>query len=410
MLFLKVLLKRHLALLWSSQVLSAMGDYFYEIAVMWIAIKVAGSAGSIVAAAESGATLLFGLLGGVYADRWNRRTTMIVVNIVQAIAVGTLPILAWLGGLQLWYLILVAILVGSVGALFSPALQASLPALAGDSSTLQATNGLMDITRRLARALGPSLAGLLVAFMPLTQFFTLDSVSFVISALAILFLGRNFAWKPERGEQSKHGVSGIVEELVGALRLVHTHAPLLWAIVAGGFISAAWSAAFVVGAPLLADRVLHANVGAYGFIVGAYGVGNVLSNLVVGSLTIKRRVMMMLVGKLVVAGGFLFMVSIPVLPVALLGSALAALGGPMGDIPILMMMQMDLPANSIGKIYSLRITISEAGSALGLLLAAPLYHYLNVPIAIICCALVITATSVLGLMRFGFAEPVIKNA
>jgi len=43
---------------------------------MWIAVKVAGSAAGIVAAAEAGSMLLFGLLGGVYADRWNRRTTM----------------------------------------------------------------------------------------------------------------------------------------------------------------------------------------------------------------------------------------------------------------------------------------------------------------------------------------------
>lgn len=408
--FFKVLLKRHLALLWSSQVLSAIGDYFYEIAVMWIAIKVAGSAGSIVAAAQSGAVLVFGLLGGVYADRWNRRTTMIIVNVIQALAVGTLPLLAMWGSLQLWYLILVAILVGSVGALFDPALQASLPALSGDTATLQATNGLMDVTRRLARAIGPSLAGALVAFLPLTQFFTLDSISFVISALAILLLGRNFAWKPELPERRiRKGIGGILAELAEALRLVRAHPALAWMLVEGGFVSGAWSIAFVVGAPLLADRVLHSNVGAYGFIVGAYGVGNVLSNLVVGSLTIKRRLMSRLLGWIVNGMGFLIMVSMPSLPIALLGSALAAIGGPMGDIPLMMIIQMDLPANQVGKVYSLRMTIAEAGNAIGLLLAAPLYAYLNVRLAIVCCSLVIIATGVLGFIRFGFVEPEVKT-
>src|SRR5215470_12899309 len=107
--FLKVLGKGHLALLWVSQVLSAIGDYFYEIAVMWIAIKVAGGAGGIVVAAGSGSMLVFGLLGGVYADRWNRRITMIVVDVLRALAVCTLSLLAMLGTLPFWYLIAVAI-------------------------------------------------------------------------------------------------------------------------------------------------------------------------------------------------------------------------------------------------------------------------------------------------------------
>jgi len=154
-----VLRIRHLAILWLSQVLSAIGDFFYLIAVMWIAVKVAGSAAGIVAAAEAGSMLLFGLLGGVYADRWNRRTTMMAVDILRAIAVGILPVLALTGTLQLWHLVVVAVIVGSLGALFDPALQASLPALARNPQILQATNGLMDVTRRLARALGPAWPG-----------------------------------------------------------------------------------------------------------------------------------------------------------------------------------------------------------------------------------------------------------
>jgi len=201
---------RHLAILWLSQVLSAMGDFFYLIAVMWIAVKVAGSGAGIVAAAEAGSMLLFGLLGGVYADRWNRRTTMIVVDVLRAIAVAILPILALTGTLQLWHLVIVAVVVGSLGALFDPALQASLPALSGNPQILQATNGLMDITRRLARALGPSLAGVLIIFLPLAHFFTLDAISFAVSALAVFSLGRHFAWKPERSQDMIQGVKGLL--------------------------------------------------------------------------------------------------------------------------------------------------------------------------------------------------------
>src|SRR4051794_39671751 len=181
---LRVLRQRHLAILWVGQVLSALGDQLYDIAVLWIAVQLVGGAAGLVAAAGRGASLVCGLLGGVYADRWNRRTIMIAVDLIRAGVVGTLPVLAGLGVLQLWHLAAVAVVVDGLDALFTPALQASLPALSGDRQTLQAAGGMMDVPQRLARVLGPGLAGLIIGVLPLTHFFTLDAASFVISALA----------------------------------------------------------------------------------------------------------------------------------------------------------------------------------------------------------------------------------
>ena len=427
--FLKVLRLRHLAILWLSQVLSAIGDRFYAIAVIWIAVKIAGSAAGIVVAAEAGSMLLFGLPGGIYADRWNRRTTMITVDLLRAAAVASLPILAQAGTLRLWRLAVVAIVVGGLGALFDPALQASLPALTSDTQTLQAANGLMDVTRRLARVLGPSLAGLLITFLPLFHFFTVDAISFAISAAALFSLGKRFAWKAARTQGSVSSAScrdrgvgsggcgglvpvlvGMLEEIAGALRLVRSHSPLLWALVTNGLISVVWGIAFIIGAALLADRVLGGNVGAYGLIVGAYGVGNVMGNLVIGSLTIRRRVALIFTGRLVLGAGFLILAVAPTLLVALLGSAFAAIGGPMNDIMTLTMIQTDLPADQVGKVYSLRTMLESLGLSLGLLLAVPLFAYLSIPLVIVSCALVMIAMGAVGLLRFGFSEPVITLA
>ncbi len=408
--FLKVLRQRHLAMLWSSQVLSAIGDYLYSIAVIWLAVKVAGSAAGIVAAAQAGSALLFGLLGGVYADRWNRQKTMMIVDLARAAAVGVLPVLALTGTLRLWHLVIVAVIVGSLGALFDPALQASLPTLTGDARILQAANGLMDVTRRLARALGPSLAGALILLFPLAHFFTLDAISFLVSSLAVFSLGSRFAWKPEVPKGQASNARGVPGEIAGAIRLARRHTSIGWMLTTNWLVALAWSAAFTVGIPLLADHTLSGSVGVYGLIVGAYGVGNVISNLIIGSVTIRRRVFVMLLGRLIVGGGFLLMVSAPVLPVALLGSALAATGGPMADIPLLMMIQTELPSNQIGKVYSLSMVLEYGGSTLGLLLAIPLFHYLSPVPGIIVCALAIMLTSVAGLARFGAVEPAIHAA
>ena len=404
MAFLKVLRMRSIAILWLSQVLSAMGDYLYDIAVMWIAVKAVGSGAGIVAAAEYSSMLIFGLLGGVYADRWNRRRVMMSVDILRTIAVAILPVLALSGVLQLWHLVVVAVIVGSLGALFDPALQASLPVLVNDAQTLQATNGLMDTTRRLARIFGPGMAGVLIAVMPLPHFFTLDAVSFAISALAVLSLGRHYAWKPVQSESIQRGIRGILAEIGSAMRLVHHHRPLAWALGANGINSLLWRAAFTVGVPLLTYRVLGANVGAYGLIIGAYGVGNVLSNIVISSLTVRHRVALLFAGKMVLGGGFLILAFAHTLWMALFGSALGAVGGPMSDIMTITIMQTDLPSNQLGKVFSLRMILENAGGSLGLLLAVPLFVLFSVPVAIAFCALAMIGLGIAGLIRFGFTD------
>lgn len=405
MAFLRMLRQRHLAVLWLSQVLSAIGDHLYAIAVIWIAVQVAGSSAGLIALAQSLAMLVFGMLGGVYADRWNRRTTMIAVDLLRAGAVLSLPILATLSILRFWHLLVVAVIVGTLSALFNPALQASFPALSGDTQTLQATNGLMDVTRRLARAVGPSLVGLLTIFLPVTQFFTLDAVSFGVSALALFSLGRRFAWQPERSAAAKGGIRDIAAEIGEALRLVARHRPLTWAlanVTLGNFV---WGLAFVVGVPLLAKNVLSDSIGAYGLIVGAYGVGNVASNLVIGSVTIRRRMPMLFSGRLVMGAGFLLLASAHALPLAMLGAGIAAISGPLGDILLLTMIQSDLPSGQIGKVYSLMIVVESGGASLGALVAVPLYAHLSVSLAIALCALLLLATGIAGLLRFGLREP-----
>ncbi|MGH2480419.1 MAG: MFS transporter, partial [Ktedonobacteraceae bacterium] len=340
----------------------------------------------------------------VYADRWNRRIIMVSMDIASAVAVAIVAALAGTGTLQFWHLIVVAVLVGGLSALFDPALQASLPALTNDERMLQATNGLMDVTRRLARILGPGLASLL--FLPLAHLFTLDAVSFVISALAVLALGSRFAWQPVRTEHQRQarGFTGIIQEVAGGIRLVSAQKPLRWSLIAVGISNFVWGAAFIVGLPLLVARGLGGNVGAYGLIVSAYGVGNVLSNLVVGSLRIKRRVLAVFLGKSILGAGFLLLAFSPSVTVALLACALAAIGGPLSDIMTLTMVQTELPSAQLGKAYSLLMMLESLGSLLGSLVAVPLFRVMSVSLGMALCAALLLIAGAAGVVRFGWRE------
>jgi MFS family permease len=398
---LNVLRKPHLACLWISQVLSAMGNYLYEMAVMWVATKTAGGSAGLIIAAETTSMLVFGLFGGVYADRLNRQRVMVLVDLLRAGTVAILSLLASIGMVQIWHFVLVAIIIGALGALFDPALQASLPVLTADTRTLQAMNGLMDVTRRVARILGPGMAGILLAVMPLFHFFTLDALSFVASALAVLLIGRHFL--PDTpGKHPGHQVrAGVLREIGDGARLAWGQRPVAWALVMNGLMNIAWSAGFIVGVPLLAGRVLAGTVATYGLIVGAYGVGNVLSTVVVSHLTIRRRVPFLFLGKIVGGAGFLLLGSATTIPQALLGSALAAVGGPMEDLMLLLLIQTEFPATHTGKIYSFRLVVASIGASLGFFLAVPAIAHLGVSLTILLAAVIFLTTGLAGLVRFG---------
>jgi MFS family permease len=396
-----LLLRRPIAVLWTSQVLSAIGDQLYAIAVLWIAVNVAGPRAGFVAAAQTIAKLVCGVIGGVYADRWNRRTTMIIVDVMRAAAVAVLIPPAMQGTLQLWHLMAVSTLVGALSALFDPSLQASLQTITHSIDDLAPLNGLMDMTRRLARVAGPGLAAALAGVLPLAHFFSLDAVSFIVSAAALVSLGSRYTWKAKAPIEKHVGQTLLRAEMSRTLGLLREHAPLSWGLVTIFIMNLAWAIAFTVGAPLMAKNVLAGELDSYGLIVTLYGVGNVAGNLVVGSLAIQRRTTFMFVGRIVLGAGFIVFGAAHDLTTALIGSAVAAIGGPMGDIMFNTMMQIEIPPDSIGKVYSLRMVLENAGASLGLVFASFLFDHLSIAATIWTSSLVMLASGVAGLMRFG---------
>jgi MFS family permease len=393
-----VVRQRAVAILWVGQILSALGDRLYGIALMWVATRVAGGHAGYVAAAQLISTLTFGLLGGVLADRGDRRRILVLADLGRAAAVGLLPLFAARGCLDLIHLMGVGAVIGAFDAMFEPALYASLPGIVRAPKDLQPANALMDSTGRIARAVVPSFAGVLAASISLLHFFTLDAISFGASAVAISALGR---WESPR--DAKPRTMTIFADVKTAARLVWAHDPLAWSLAGLAAANITWSITFVVGVPLFTSSALGRDVGAYGFIVGAYGVGNVISNVVVGSAVVRRRTMTLFLGKVVFAAGFLILALSSSIQVAMAGAALAAVGGPMGDLMLLSMIQRDMPADQVGKVSSLRMIIAGAGGALGLVCAAPLFDRVSVRSGLAVGAIVTMLAGLLGLFRFGVA-------
>ena len=384
--------------LWLGQVLSAIGDRFFEIAIVWIAAETQGAGAGFVLATAVFSRLIFGLIGGIYADLWHKQRLMIASDLIRAIALFSIPIVAIFSDISIWQLIIVAIIEGASSAFFIPAMQASLPILATDSKTLQSLNALMDVSTRVARIIGPGLAGLILAFLPIIQFFTLDGFSFAISALIIFSLGHKHKWRVKVSKQISR--TNPIAELKTALVLLRRKPHILYSLIANGFTNTVWSMAMIVGLALFAKNNLSGSAATYGLILSAYGVGNVVSNIIVGQLEIRNRPRFLFWGYITLGFGILALAFASNLAMAAIAAALAAIGGPMGDLMLLMMIQEEFPANAIAKIYSFRMTLASAGYSLGLVLAAVYFSLIPVSLGIAICGLAYFLVGFLGALKY----------
>jgi DHA3 family macrolide efflux protein-like MFS transporter len=404
--FFRVLRKPTIMLLWSGQVISAFGDQLFAVALLWLSTEQLGSAAGLLFGSATFLVLLFGLFGGVIADRGDLRKLLIGIDIAQCALVGLLTILIWLHGIQVWYLIGVVLLGELLATIFGPALQLSIPLLADDEKTLYESNGLMDTTSRFARVVGPGLTGILLVFLPIFHFFTLDAASFAVSACTFLLVGSRLTANRTRSisgnkRERKRLFMSLLYDLMTAFTLARKHTAFFWSICSLGMINLAWSIAYTIGLPLWTQRVVHGSPAILGTLASVYGLGNVAS-LFLGTIGKRWPLTSMYAGKILQGAGFVMLASTSSPFVAAGSMFLSAVGGSLGDLTLATMIQTEFPSEHVGKIYSLRRTIGNLGLTVGMLVASLIYVLFNISTGILLSGSFIVIVGMICLYRFLF--------
>lgn len=214
-----LLINRNFALLWSGRIISQTGDFFlYTTLILWVATSLARNlpwtplAVSGVTLALTLPTLLVGPLAGVFVDRWDRRRTMLRMDLIRAglltlllLATGLVPLpFAWQNSLPLFWklgaIYCALILVGACSQFFSTL--ALIGEIVPERLRTQAT-GFSSITINFALILGPSLAAPLFFALGARWAIIIDALSFCASFLFILFIrnsrvAANLDQRPQR--------------------------------------------------------------------------------------------------------------------------------------------------------------------------------------------------------------------
>src|SRR6202165_4296686 len=260
--------------LWFGQGISELGSQVSQLALPTVAILVLGATPfqvGLLAALETLAFPLLGLVAGVYVDRLRRRPIMIVCDLGRMLALASVPIAFGFNVLTMPQLYVVALITGIGTVFFDVAYQSYLPALIQRADLVEG-NTKLQVTGSVAQMAGPALAGFLIQLVGSARAVAADAASFLISVVSLWWVRRP---EPSPKPASESGRQGFWSEMLEGIRVVFG-SPTIWKIAGSTSTWSLRSSVFFAVYLIFAYRVLHLSPGTIGVIFGAGAVGGLL--------------------------------------------------------------------------------------------------------------------------------------
>ena len=273
---------RDFRLLWTGQAISLLGDTAFVVALGWRTYSLTHSARSLgfVLALQGAGLLSTVLVGGALADRYERRTLMLVSDAARFVIVGVLVAVDASGHLAIGNLCVIAFVEGLATGFFTPALGGLIP-LVVEEPGLGSANALIGMARQGILLVGPTFAGVLYGFSGSTVVFAFNALWFLVSFAFVR------ATRPRPAERA--AAEGTLRGIRAGVRYVGS-VPWLWVTISlFAFVLMAQWAPIQVLTPKLVRTHFHLGVGAYGVIFSMLGAGMIVGAVSFAQLNPQRR-------------------------------------------------------------------------------------------------------------------------
>jgi MFS family permease len=299
---LRSLRHRNYRLLWIGNFVSNTGDWMDQIAFNWLVYQLTDSAIylGLVNLARWLPILIFTLVGGVVADRWERRRLMFVTQAIAMVLALILAVLDATGLIHIWMVLVIAAGRGIMMSFNQPAKQGLVSDLVPPQDLRNAL-GLNSMQFNLTRIIGPAIGGLLIATVGIAGAFFLNAVSFI----AVLWSLAAMDVPPRRAV----GHRSVLDDIRGGVDYVRTQ-PVLQGLLVLALLPVGLGLPYMTMLTVFARDVLDVGGTGLGLLTACSSVGAVLGALYVAAATTVRR-------------GWLMLAAIVVFGLALFGFALS---------------------------------------------------------------------------------------
>ncbi|MBK5291281.1 MAG: MFS transporter [Acidobacteriia bacterium] len=267
--------------MWAGACTSSIGTWMQKLAQSWLVLEISGNPFLLGLDAFLGEIpiFLFSMVGGVVADRMDRRHLLLVSQFIQmACAFFLAGMFAW-GHVEVWHILCLSFIVGVAQAFGGPAYQALIPTLVG-SEDLPNAIALNSIQFNVARVIGPVLGGLALTKLGASWCFSLNGVSF-FAVIITLFLVKS-RYKPEGPRVS------MLESMKQGIHFIRSKDGME-PLIALAFLLTMLGIPLIVFLPVFAKDVFHQGPSTYTALLVTSGLGSILGALLVATFHKGRQ-------------------------------------------------------------------------------------------------------------------------
>jgi MFS family permease len=362
----RALKHRNFRLFFFGQLVSVSGTWMQTLAQGWLLGTLVGWDQAVVYIGLLGAVqflpvLVFGLFGGIIADIWPKRRTVIATQVAAGLLALTLGGLDYFHVVAVWHIFVLAFLLGIVNAVDMPTRQSFVVEMVGRDDVANAV-ALNSAVFNGARIVGPAIAGILIAVLGTALCFVLNGLSYGAVVISLLAM-RDGDLMPADRLAVPRSLAAIRENLGEGLRYVWHTPVVLLAITVIGFVSM-FGMNFNVVLPVMAARVLNVGSNGYGLLFASMGAGALIAALAVATLQ-RPRLRILIGGGMVLGVSELVLASTTAFPVALAAVFFSGAGAIATAASANSLIQIAVPGPLRGRVMSVYTTVFAGSSPVG---------------------------------------------
>jgi MFS family permease len=314
--------------------------------------------------ADSVPALVFGLHGGIAADRWDRKRVMISADLARAIILIPVAIAGLANRLPIWGLVAAAFLLETATSYFAPAYNALVPELV-DRENVQEANSLIGATTNALSIGGWAAAAGLLAIVPISTFFALNSISFFVSAALISRITRRadaaLSMNPEPPR---------IREAFAAMRPIPT---LAAGVIVLGIAITISSGTWIAGVPEMVRDVFHRGAGGYSIVMIGYALGSVTVGAILARFPVEDKARASLLAWILYLPAYGMFALGHTFSLAVAGAFVAGIAEGAARILLTSAAQEQIPDDILGRVMGVISLVHRGAHATGLLLISPLF-------------------------------------
>jgi MFS family permease len=271
---------RNFQVLYPANLISNIGSWAQRIAQDWLVLQLTHSAQDLgfVTALQFLPTLALSTWGGWLADKFSKRLLLVYTNLAAGITSFLLGFLVITNSVSLWQVYVLAFALGVANAVDAPIRQSFNVELVGVGDVASAISW-NSANFNAGRLIGPAVSGFLIQYFGTGPSFLINSASYLIVIVAILFIRPNDLYIPERADSA-----GTIAE---AYRYVRSRPDLIW-VMAGVFTSATFGLNFQIFTAIMSTQVFHKQASDFGILGTALAIGSLSGALLAGRLETYR--------------------------------------------------------------------------------------------------------------------------